>query len=97
MIDTATTTDNGVWVDASQLRDFSLDVIGTATGLSLQLQGYNGNVTGGAPSNATSGNPIGAAITANGITQFHNTCKWLKVAVTAITGGNVSVNLFGLS
>ena len=65
--------------------NFSMQVTGTGTGLSINLQGSL---------DGTTWNDIGSAATANGLFTFSGTpVTWIRANLAAITGGSVTVIL----
>ncbi len=94
LINPTTTTDTGIWFDASDLLYGTIEttIVGTATGFSLQLYGSNAEAQ---PANGVGGTPIGAAITAVGFTAFTGPYRWLTMRVNTgpTGGGTVGANL----
>lgn len=92
---TSSASDNGVWIDASDLLYGTIEVtiVGTATGFSLQL--YGSNAEAQPTTFNASDSKIGSAITTTGFTSFTGPYRWinLRLGTGATGGGTVGANL----
>jgi len=87
LIDAATSTDSGFWVDVRGYASLSVDITITVTG-TVKIMGSNAAVK---PTNSVDGNQIGADVTASGLISVSTPVRWLKVKVTA-NGGSITAN-----
>ncbi|MGH6693384.1 MAG: hypothetical protein ACREF4_22170, partial [Gammaproteobacteria bacterium] len=89
MVDGATTTTTGSWVDWRGYTQGTLDIAiaGTAT---VQVFGSNATQI---PADATDGNQIGGNITTGRFTTVTGPYRWMKVKVQACTGCTVDALL----
>jgi hypothetical protein len=89
LIDHATTTTTGVWVQMYPFVSGSIEVTSSAGTFSVQLYGSNAE---NKPADATDGAVLGSAISSTGITFATYPVRWIKAKVASLSGGgNVSV------
>jgi hypothetical protein len=96
---TSAASDDGVWIDASDLLYGTIEVtkVGTASAYSFQLYGSNAESmpTGFNSTDST----IGAAITATGFTSYTGPYRWINLRLNtgATGGGTVGANFQALT
>ena len=89
LIDALAATNDGVWVDVSGFKDFTLHVDGITTA-TVQWHGSNKATL---PANTDDDSQIGVDITADGLYQAPGPFKWMKASISAWTSGTISAFL----
>ena len=93
LIDQATATTDGVWVDLGFYRyNLAIHVSGI-TSATVTVNGSSGTATGGLPSNAVNGTAIGTAITGDDWFTVSQAPRFIKARVTVYASGTVTVVL----
>jgi hypothetical protein len=88
LIDGATTTTNGVWIDTADFAGGSLEITITGGTATVEVDGTNVDAK---PLNTEHGTPIGSTITATDFNTLTYSPRWTKARVTAISGATVNV------
>ncbi len=91
LLDDATGTTPGVWVDVHGFKDKTIHVSGVTTA-TLQVYGSNTPLI---PANATDHIQLGSNITADSIVSITTPVRWMKVKVAAHTTGTIDAYFFG--
>lgn len=94
LLDGATTTDSGAWIDVRGYKALSVDVaysttVGTASPATIQLRGSNATTK---PANTTNGAQLGADVTATSIVGITTPVRWLKAMVSSWSTSIVTAN-----
>lgn len=95
LIDQTSGTDNGVWLDMSDVLNGTIEItkVGTAASFSFQLFGSNAQAK---PTLFQAGDStIGAAITTAGFVTYTGPYRWvnLRLGTGATGGGTVGANM----
>lgn len=92
LLDAVVAQDNGEWISVEGMKYKSVEIIitGTAT---AQIFISNAPTQ---PLDSEDHVQFGANVTANGVTAVTTIAAWLKVKVSAYTGGTVSAYLQGI-
>jgi hypothetical protein len=88
MIDGATGTTDGVWIDTADFAGASLEITiagGTAT---VEIDGTNVDAK---PANNTHGTAIGSTFTSSDFGTIRYSPRWTKARITALSGATVNV------
>jgi hypothetical protein len=89
LINNASTTDAGHWVQFYPFKGGTLETDGSNTPtFSLQLYGSNAN---NQPADSYDGYAIGSAVTALGITAVTLAPRWIKAKLNSISGSDATV------
>jgi hypothetical protein len=89
LLDDATSTASGDWIEVRGLGSGSIQTIGITTA-TVQIRGSNSPIT---PEG--DGVQIGSNITADGLTALTTRTRWIKAMCSSYTSGTIKVILFG--
>lgn len=89
LLDGATATSNGQWVDARGFRRMSVHVSGFGTA-TVQIRGSNAATQ---PDNGSHGAQLGSDVTSESIVDVDLPVRWIKARVSAYTSGTIDANL----
>lgn len=88
LLDAVASTSDGVWVDAMEFAEGSIDITISATA-TVQIRGSDAATK---PADNTHGNQLGTDFTASAQASLVCAPRWLKARVSSFGSGTVTVN-----
>lgn len=91
LVDGATATGNGEWIDARGLKSYNIHTAGI-TSATVKISGSNDATL---PANTEHDIQLGSDITADGMKEFTTPVKWIKARVSTYVSGTITVIIEG--